>query len=240
MNMTIIRAVGILFIVALSAGAIDLSWYVDCGGNVSYIYPTLPTNITLREKSHETFVAGGAGLQLRLVDYFRVKTGLSYERRSCKFNGQGRFMVLGFIPVDLDGSFSFTYDFVQLPIHLVGVMPMLFPGNIYLAAGPEFGIPLTSTLRETIDSSGTTKYDTTSDIRGLTRPFDFGLSGEIGYELPMGKYFSAAAFFGYYWSLLDMYKADTAANPNAIELDIYTRSIRFGVRLDFNLFTLRT
>jgi hypothetical protein len=237
-NMTIIRAGVILFIVALSASAVDLSWYVDVGGNASYINPTLPPEITLRHKSVEPFIAGGAGLQLHLNDFFRIKSGLFYEHRACKIDGHGRYTIIaGLWVVDVDGSYTFTYDYIQLPLHLVGVMPMLFPGNIYLSAGPEFGVPLASQQRVAIDSAGTPKWDTTFDARANTRSYDFGLSGEIGYEFPFGKYLSAAAYAGYYWGILDIYKAATASAVG--EAEIYTRSFRFGVRFDANLFTMR-
>jgi hypothetical protein len=237
--MQYINAVIAVLFLSISAGATDLSWYIDGGGNASYIDPTLPPELTFRSKSVEPFVAGGAGLQLRFNDFFRLRSGLFYEHRACEIQGQGHYVVLGF-PIDVNGSYTFTYDYIQLPLHLVGAMPMLFPGSVYLSAGPEIGVPLVSKMRTTLDSVGTggVAYDSTSDIRANTNPYDFGLSGELGYEIPFGKYFSAALYAGYYWGLLDIYKLVSASTGQS-DFGIYTRAVRFGLRLDANLFTMR-
>jgi hypothetical protein len=187
------------------------------GGTVSSLGYKFPDTlkIEINDQTMRTRFLFSTGIEIDFKEMFGATIGLSVEDRGGKLNGKWINLV--------EGEFEYQYRYLQVPVHAKLIVPLLIPGSIFLTAGPEFGF--------NIDRIWMVKFKNAADPIGTviddeTRGFDFGISGTLGYEIPMGRYFGLSIWGGYYYGFTDIYENKTKPSE---DFNLYNRAIKFGV-----------
>lgn len=173
-----------------------------------------------------SYFSFGAAGEVDFNEYFGAGLGVSYEKRGGILTGD---LFIGSIRI-ASGEWEFDYRYLQIPLFIKGMLPLMIPGSVFCTFGPELGIVLESetTVRSYQNFAGLPK---TEKIDTLTEPIDFGLSVTAGYDLPLGWSIGARVYVGYYYGFIDVYKKETPANSDA---DIYNRAFKYGLSFYYN------
>lgn len=202
------------FVVSTFAG---LRFHSSIGGTVSslgYMFPDT-LKIEINDQAVRTRFLLSTGIEVDFKEMYGFLIDLSVEDRGGKLSGKWVNLV--------EGEFEYQYRYLQVPVHAKIIVPLLIPGSIFLTAGPEFGF--------NIDRIWMVKFKNSTDPIGTviddeTRGLDFGISGTLGYELPIGRYFALSLWGGYYYGFTDIYEEKT--DPSK-DFNLYNRAIKFGI-----------
>jgi hypothetical protein len=209
----------VLAIVSSSFSGLRLCYNV--GGTVASLgYKFSDTlNISVTDQNARKMILFGAAAEIDYKEMFGFTFGMQLEDRGGTLIGNMVVPLFGRIDAELD----FRYRFLQFPIQAKFIVPLLIPGNVYLSAGPELGFLIDNSYT-ICDTNGSPVF--ISNIDSLTSKIDFGISGTLGYELPLGRYFALSFWGSYYYGFTDLYekKDDPAA-----DFDLNNRAIRFGI-----------
>ena len=195
------------------------------GGNISHLKAHLPDTIDLEKAELLPSASLGISLEARFNDYLGLQLGALTETRGSNLHGIVQRYWIGLFP-DSVAQYNISNQYLQVPLQLKVLIPMLFPGSVYVQVGPELGfclmggnsLTMRSRLGEVI----------TVDRHGTVEQFDIGVSGALGVNYEFNPSVTIGIQGGYYLGILDTY--DDSVNPE-LDADVYTRSIRFGIVL---------
>jgi hypothetical protein len=122
----------------------------------------------------------GIGIEGMVTDVLAIESGLYYSVQGAK-GGIPTFLI-----ADEDKS-VIRYNYFNIPVY---AKCYLYEG-FHVFAGPQFAVNALAKVK----LSGAGKSETT-DVDGLTRTFDIGLSGGLGYQLKTGLLISANYTYG--------------------------------------------
>jgi hypothetical protein len=209
----------LLFIVLAIASSSFAGFRIhsSLGGTITslgYLFPDT-LKIEIDEQSMRTRFLLSTGIEIDFKEMYGLVIGISAEDRGGRMKGKWINLI--------EGEFEYQYRYIQVPIHAKLIIPLLIPGSIFLTAGPELGF--------NVDRIWMVKFASDTNFVGTiiddqTRGFDFGLSGTLGYELPIGRYFGLSFWGGYYFGFTDIY--ENRAKPEQ-DYNLYNRAIKFGV-----------
>jgi hypothetical protein len=196
---------GALLTASLAFSANSLN--IGGGLNLSSTNTKEESGVTL---SNKVGFNAGVDYQLGITDMFSVAPGVSLETRGQKFSAD-------FFGTSVEGSFNLLY--LQIPVHAVVSFPV---GTMMLniGAGPELGIKL----------SASSEVNGTDGGDPEVKPIDFGVSADIGLDIPMGN---GAIFVqpGYYLGLLNT----DDSTPAAGEPDPDTKNRNIKIKVGYKL-----
>ena len=125
----------------------------------------------------------GMAVEGMVTDALAIESGLYYSVQGAK----GSIPYYSNTDTEGYGDVTMKYNYLNIPVY---AKYYLYEGfNVF--AGPQFSI---NTLAE-VKMSGPGQSETT-DTDGLTRTFDVGLSGGVGYQLKTGLLISASYTHG--------------------------------------------
>ncbi|MBN2035365.1 MAG: hypothetical protein JW768_01355 [Chitinispirillaceae bacterium] len=207
----------ILLVCAFSATSFaGLRVSLDLGGSSSYLAYEFHDTSQIEVDSREwvNSVVWGAHFDVSTKDIFGLSVGILLEDKGSILKGNASIF---------DGEYKFEYRFLQIPVHGKFIIPLLVPGSITLAAGPEFGFVLD---RSWVVKLGNLVIE--PDWEDYCSDMDFGISGRLAYEAPIGRYLGFQAWGAYYYGLVDLFKSD---DPALEDFDIFNRTITFGASI---------
>jgi Outer membrane protein beta-barrel domain len=168
-------------------------------------------------------VSFGISGEVAFNEYLGAGLGVSYEKRGGILTGG---LWLGNIKL-ASGEWELDYRYLQIPVYFKAMLPLMIPGSLFCTIGPELGIKLQS--EATVRSNN---YSNTTVIDTVSEPLDFGLSGTIGYEVPLGWFCGLRIYGGYYYGLIDVYNK---SNPPNSDADIFNRAFKYGLSFYVNI-----
>jgi len=208
-----------------TAPAYDLLLSGKGGASLAYLGYDFPDNLNVTGRDISPYFYIGFGADVNFNEYLGLRTGMTYEQKGS--NLQGNFLVLVTL---VNGDITYSYRYLQFPLHAKVSIPLLIPGNVIITAGPELGVNLEAE-RETHFAGSSTIFK--DDIDSLAESVDFGISGSVGYDFPIGKIFGMILECGYYYGFIDLYKDDDSPADQRIEL--YNRTVKIGLTLYANV-----
>jgi hypothetical protein len=198
---------------SVSFGGLRLSF--NLGGTSSYLGYLFNDNsgINIKEQDMRSAMLLGAHVEVIFKETFGFLTGFQTEDKGGTLKGNWISWI--------NGDFEFNYRYLQIPLHAKVIVPLLIPGSIYISAGPEMGFNLERSFTIRLQ-----KASFVQDFDTLTSSYDFGFSGSLGYEIPIGRYFGLAFWGSYFYGLVDIYENNKTATS---DFNLYNRTIKFGV-----------
>lgn len=205
---------GLLLILAAFPSFAGLRLSFNFGGTSSYLGYLFndSSGINVKEQDMRSSVLIGAQAEIDFKETFGFLIGVQTENKGGTLRGNLINLV--------NGEYEFKYRYLQIPVHAKVIIPLLFPGSIYISAGPELGFNLDKSFTIHLPSG-----DFPQDIDTLTSAYDFGFSGDVGYEIPFGRYFGLAVWGAYYYGLIDLNEIKKTTRS---DFDLYNRTIKFG------------
>lgn len=170
----------------------------------------------------------GLGGDVNFNEYIGAGLGLNYEKRGGIESGTWS---VGGVNL-LSGQYEFDYRYLQVPVFVKGMLPLMIPGSVYVTLGPEFGFVMQSQRTWMPSNSSTSQTD---NIDTLTNSMDFGLSATLGYDLPIAWFGSLRVWGGYYHGFVDIYNDKTMVNGNSLDYDIFNRAFKYGLSFYVNI-----
>lgn len=202
----------------------------NIGGTASMVQvDKTPQGISVDESKWVGYIMFGLAGEVNFNEYVGAGIGLNYEKRGGIVSGN---LSLGAINL-VSGEFEYDYRYLQVPVYLKGMLPLMIPGSIYVTFGPEFGFLMESQVTTRVYNSNTSQTD---NIDTLTGSVDFGLSGTVGYDLPIAWFGDLRIWASYCHGLIDIY--DNKSQPN-LDYDIYNRAFKYGISFFVNINTSR-
>jgi hypothetical protein len=192
------------------------------GATLSYLDYEFPTAINVTGRDICSYFYIGFGADANFNEYVGLRTGMTYEQKGATLKGN----IISLI----NGDITYIYRYLQFPLHAKVSIPLLIPGNVIITAGPELGVNLGAERETRLGNNSSTIND---DIDTLTESVDFGISGSVGYDFPIGKIFGMILECGYYYGFIDLYKDDDSPADQRIEL--YNRTVKIGLTLYANV-----
>lgn len=181
-------------------------------------------------KFNNYFSFGIAG-EVEFNEYFGLDLGVTYEKHGGTLTGD---VFWGSLKIG-SGQWEIDYRYLQIPVLLKITLPLMIPGSVFCAVGPELGILLESEQTWRTDQANP-NFPRTEKIDTLTEPFDFGLSAAAGYDIPIGWSLGVRLQVGYYYGFIDVNKKGNPVNSDA---NIYNRAIKYGISVYYNFSAAR-
>lgn len=219
-----------VFVVLVSAAAVfsgpSYNIGIYLGGTASSVEASkMPTGISVNDSKWKGYVTFGVNGEAMLNEYFGAGIGVAYEKRGGVLAGSFSWGAWTLFT----GEFEYDYTYLQIPIYLKAMIPLMIPGGVFITLGPEMGIKLESefTVRNnTLNVSSVDKSDS------LATAVDFGLSGTVGYDLPISWWGGVRLFGGFYYGFLDAYENKTTGTSDQ---NIFHRAFKYGLSLYVNI-----
>lgn len=192
----------------------------NVGGTESFVeVPKVPQGLLINDSKWAGYFSFGMDAELDLNEYFGASLGIAFEKRGGIKIGNiqwGAFTVGS-------GEIEFNYRYFQIPLYLKAMLPLMIPGSVFICAGPELGVK--------IESEATYRYYNNNaslivNTDSLTKPIDFGISGLVGYDLPIGWSSGLSLYCGYYYGFLDVF--ENKSQPSS-DYDVYHRAFKYGI-----------
>jgi hypothetical protein len=156
-------AAGIALLIAASVPAMDLSWGIKSGLNLSRFWGDDAENAGL-DRMQAGFTAG-AYLSLNLLDEFSICPGLSYAMKGAR--GE---LVIDVIGIHSETDYSYRLHYLELPVTARFLPPVPVSFQPFVEAGIAPSLFLDGRAEVTTNGSSTT-HDTDDDYES----FDIGL-----------------------------------------------------------------
>ncbi|HUI90696.1 MAG TPA: outer membrane beta-barrel protein [Chitinivibrionales bacterium] len=202
----------------------------NLGGTESFIDVTkLPQGLAINDSKWAGYFNFGMDGELDVNEYFGASLGIAFEKRGGTKVGNiqwGAFTVGS-------GEIEFNYRYFQIPLYLKGMLPLMIPGSVFICAGPELGVKIES---EVVYRYYNNNASLIVNADSVTGPVDFGISGLVGYDLPIGWSSGLSLYCGYYYGFIDVYenKSQTSSDYN-----VYQRALKYGISFYVNFNTAR-
>lgn len=222
------RAGGIVVLLCACAAFCGATFYVGAtvGGTASSVQvDKMPQGITVDQTKWVGYIMFGLNGEVNFNEYVGAGIGLDYEKRGGIATGKlswGAINLFG-------GEFEYNYRYLQVPVYIKGMLPLMIPGSLYACLGPETGFRMESEITTRVYNSNTSQ---TGSLDTLTGPVDFGLSGTVGYDVPISWFGSLRLYACYYYGLIDIY--DNRNHPS-LDYDIYNRAFKYGLSFYVNI-----
>jgi hypothetical protein len=190
------------------------------GGNVPFLGYEFPDAINVTDKGVNLSAYAGGGVQFHLNEYLQFGMECNYELSGEEFDGN----IINLV----NGRIEYRYKYLHFPAYIKASIPLMVPGSVFLAVGPDLAMNIgaiyewhTGTLSQEID------------IDTSTAPVDFGIHASAGYDLPLSWIVGLLFHVDYYHGFIDIYDDEDQPSSNRIEL--YNRSVKFGISLYVNI-----
>lgn len=211
---------------AFSGPSYNIGIYL--GGTASSVEASkMPSGINITDSKWKGYVTFGVAGEMQLNEYFGANLGIAYEKRGGTLVGNG---LMTLIP----GEIEYDYTYLQIPLHLKGMIPLMIPGSVFITIGPELGIKLESEF--TWRFYNAPNFDFVDKSDSLATAVDFGLSGTVGYDLPISWWGGVRLFGGFYYGFLDAYENKTTGTSDQ---NIFHRAFKYGLSLYVNINAVR-
>lgn len=204
----------------------------NVGGTESMVEVSkVPQGISTTANNWTGYVMFGLSGEIKLNEYFGAGLGLNYEARGGSVDGYFPFLL-----VNVTGGEVFDYRYLQIPVYIKAMIPLMIPGSVFVTLGPELGVCIGSQRTTKFYNYNVAGYPKTDNIDSITEPLDFGVSASVGYELPISWFGGLRAYAGYYYGFIDIYDDKTlSANGNSLDYDIFNRALKYGLSFYVNI-----
>ena len=134
----------------------------------------------------------GINADFKFNDYFSIRPGIFYSGKGGTMNA---------VYADNIGNNTSVYDeyklhYLEIPINLIGHLPVGDGANIFLGAGPYFSLGLNGTNRQTLFTADPVIHKITYGKNGDFKSTDFGASTVLGFQGAKGWAISGNLDFG--------------------------------------------
>ena len=204
---------GLMVMVAAGSSFAGLRLSFNLGGTSSYFGHEVPNGVNVEKQGMRPALMLGGDIGVDFKELFGFSAGLNIEDKGGTIRGNIINIIRG------DELFKFHY--LQVPVHARVYIPLLIPGSIMLSAGPEFGFNTERSLQVTLANGSSSS----ENIDTLTVTHDIGISGKLGYEIPVGRYFAFSIWGGYYYGFTDILENKTKPEN---DINLYNRTIKYG------------
>ena len=155
------------------------------GSNAAFLQAKLPAGSTV---SNTPLYPGSLGINadFKFSDYLSVRPGIFYSGKGGDIQYIESFAIegIGSIPEDIDQQFKLNY--LEIPVILIGHLPLSDNFNILVGAGPYAAMYLNGKVTTTEGTSNPETDNLKSGKNGELKSTDFGASALLGFETGRG------------------------------------------------------
>lgn len=158
------------------------------GVNVAFLNAKIPQGSTV---ANNPVYAGSFGVNadLRFNDYLSIRPGVSYSGKGGDIQYSKSFTVTGFGSIDQIIEQKFSFNYLEIPVNVIGHIPMSDNFNILIGTGPYAAFNLNGKITSTVGGSDPQTNKATFGKNGEFKSTDFGISSILGFETTSGIIF---------------------------------------------------
>jgi hypothetical protein len=163
----------------------DITFGIMGGSNVAFLQVKLPSGTTV---SNNPVYPGSFGVNadFKVSDYLSVRPGIFYTGKGGDVQYIESFITPGIGSIDGDIDQQFKLYYLEIPVTLIGHIPVSDSFNILVGAGPYIALYMNGKITTTNGNSAPDTENAKSGKNGDFKSTDFGASALLGVETSSG------------------------------------------------------